>query len=301
MKFFKKFLNKSKSNGLVWIYRGLLNRLNRYFTINRSYNSIGNLRSWSDNGTYVRVVKEFLINEKKFNKFKRNQIYQDILEHVSYSQGEDYLKIINEDNKDLINNINEYKFNDLSGSPIKHKYPKIGEISPTTLRYLKVASDIKKYFKYVGDNFIEIGGGYGGQYLILDKIFNITSYTILDLNDVNKLIEKYVEQFVTNSFYKATTLNQLDNTKSFDFIISNYGFSELPRKLQIAYLNKVIKKSKRGYMTMNSGLVKSLSNNNLLLDELKLHLPNLKVIKEEPLTAKDNYIIIWDKDNFKTR
>ena len=242
----------------------------------RSYNSIGFLRSWSDNGTYVKTVREFLINEKKFNKFKRNRYYREILEHVTRTQGEGYLKVINSDNRNLINNINEYKFNDLIGSPIKYKYPKIGEISPTTLRYLKVASDIKKYFKNVGYNFAEIGGGYGGQYLILDKIFDITSYTIFDLNDVNKLIEKYVEHFLTNSFYRTTTINQLDNTQSFDFIISNYGFSELPKKLQIVYLNKVIKKSKRGYMTMNSGFIKSDSNNNLHIEDMKQYLPNLK-------------------------
>ena len=265
----------------------------------RSYNSIGFLRSWSDNGTYVKMVREFLINEKKFNKFKRNHYYREVLEHVTRTQGEGYLKVINSDNRNLINNINEYKFNDLIGSPIKYKYPKIGEISPTTLRYLKVASDIKKYFKNVGYNFAEIGGGYGGQYLILDKIFDITSYTIFDLNDVNKLIEKYVEHFLTNSFYRTTTINQLDNTQSFDFIISNYAFSELPKKLQIVYLNKVIKKSKRGYMTMNStGSIKSDSNYNLHKEDIKLYLPNLKIINEEPRTAENNYIIIWDKDNF---
>lgn len=299
MKIFKA-INKFHSNGFTWLYKAILYRLQKYVVINRSYNSIVSLRSWSDNGTYVRVVREFLINEKKFNKFKRNKHYQNILEHASCSEGRDYLKIINLDNSNLIKNINEYKFNDLIGNPIKYKYPEIGEISPTTLRYLKVASDIKKYFKNVGYNFAEIGGGYGGQYLILDKIFDITSYTIFDLNDVNKLIEKYVEHFVTNSFYRTLTVNQFDNTVSFDFVLSNYAFSELPKKLQIHYLNKVIKKSKRGYMTMNSGLIKSDSKNNLLLEDIKSYLPNVKIIKEEPKTAENNYIVIWDKDNFKT-
>ena len=53
-------------------------------------------------------------------------------------------------------------------------------------------------------------------------------------------------------------------------------------------------------MTMNSGLIKSDSKNNLLLEDIKPYLPNVKIIKEEPKTAENNYIVIWDKDNFKT-
>ena len=51
-------------------------------------------------------------------------------------------------------------------------------------------------------------------------------------------------------------------------------------------------------MTMNSGFIKSDSNNNLHKEDIKLYLPNLKIINEEPRTAENNYIIIWDKDNF---
>ena len=61
MKIFKA-INKFHSNGFTWLYKAILYRLQKYVVINRSYNSIVSLRSWSDNGTYVRVVREFLIN-----------------------------------------------------------------------------------------------------------------------------------------------------------------------------------------------------------------------------------------------
>ena len=47
-------------------------------------------------------------------------------------------------------------------------------------------------------------------------------------------------------------------------------------------------------MTMNSGVEESAcKNNHLSLDEIKKYLPKAKIIKEEPLTHKGNYILIW--------
>jgi len=55
---------------------------------------------------------------------------------------------------------------------------------------------------------------------------------MFDLLDVNKLIEKYLEHHLTNSYYKTTTINQFNNETTFDFIISNYAFSELPKNFR---------------------------------------------------------------------
>jgi hypothetical protein len=77
-------------------------------------------------------------------------------------------------------------------------------------------------------------------------------------------------------------------------VISNYAFSELPYETQLIYINKVLLKSKNGYMTMNSGLdTSAFQKNHLSLKEITNLMPNIKIIPEEPLTSKGNYIIVW--------
>ena len=89
--------------------------------------------------------------------------------------------------------------------------------------------------------------------------------------------------------------------QSFDLVISNYAFSELPRNLQEIYMNKVILNSRCGYLTMNTGLVKKsekiTSSENKLRrytsDELVKIIHGARLIREVPLTPPNNYIIVW--------
>ncbi len=217
------------------------------------------------------------------------------MEHVSYSQGIEYLDYIIKNDKNLLNKIDKFLENDQIGNPKKYYYKEINKlISPTTLRYIKVGSDIEKIFSEKIDNIVEIGCGYGGQYLILDKLKNIQNYLLIDLFEVTKFIEKYLECFVLNSSYETKTINKISYDKSWDLVISNYAFSELPYETQLIYINKVLLKSKNGYMTMNSGLETSaFKTNHLSLKEITNLMPNIKIKPEEPLTAKDNYIIVW--------
>ena len=49
-------------------------------------------------------------------------------------------------------------------------------------------------------------------------------------------------------------------------------------------------------MSMNSGRPNTVfgDKNHLKVEEIKKYLPTLKIIDEEPLTFKGNYIISWD-------
>jgi len=259
------------------------------------YKTIYSYRSESDNGFYLPIIEKATNDHKTFKNFKNHPFYQEILEHVSYSQGKEYLDCIIKNDKNLLDKIDEFLKNDKIGNPKKYYYKEIDKlISPTTLRYIKVASDVKNIFSDKIDNIVEIGCGYGGQYLILDKLINIQNYLLIDLYEVTKFIEKYLECYVLNSSYETKTINKISQNNSWDLVISNYAFSELPSETQYNYIKKILLKSKNGYMTMNSGLdTSAFLKNHLSLKEITNLMPSIKIIPEKPLTHKGNYIIVW--------
>jgi len=117
---------------------------------------------------------------------------------------------------------------------------------------------------------------------------------MFDLPEANLLIEKYLKNFSILAKYETSTLDSFNEESDFDLVISNYAFSEIGRNEQIKYINRVLSKSKRGYLTMNSGKKNSeFKHNHLLLDELEDLLPKFKVLEEKPLIWEDNYIIVW--------
>lgn len=255
-------------------------------------------RSDSENGNYASAIMCALKNQKSFDNFKRSYAYRDILEHVSEDQGKDYLKILETRKDDILYSaIDTVLTSDEVGNPIKFNYEGYSQpLSPTTLRYLKVASDLKILFGANLGNVAEIGCGYGGQTLVNDQLLNVTSAHLFDLPFVNKLIDRYLNAHLLNGAYHTTVINK-EAPRNYDLVISNYAFSELPKKLQLVYIDKVLSKAKRGYLTMNSGLANSRTLGKLSIDELKKLLPKFMVIEEEPLTADQNYIIIWGHSN----
>lgn len=249
-------------------------------------------RSMSDNGDYVSFVQKAISDFETFKNFKRHPHYTHILEHVSKDHGESFLNEIKKDSPLFYQNLKIFKFNDTVGNAEIHDYDGVS-ISSSTLRYVKVASDLNKYFgKNIGKKIAEIGVGYGGQCLIVDKIFDIEDYHLFDLDSVLKLNEKYLECFVMKSSYKTFTLNRHTGDQEYDLVISNYAFSELPRHIQKKYIQKVLLKSKKGYLTMNTGSDENGSYG-LTLSELKNLLPKFEILQEVPLTGPNNYLIVW--------
>jgi putative sugar O-methyltransferase len=282
-------------NNPIWATRYLKRRLISIVGPKQFVGIPGN-RSESDNGDYVAFVERATRNSKVFSRFRLHSSYRLILEHVSKGDGEKYLQIIQTQTPEFAQQITKFKINDLVGSPVTHSYPVIGSINPTTLRYIKVASDLKKLFLgNIGSKIIEIGVGYGGQCLVIDQAFSVKEYHLYDLQPVLNLVSKYLESYTLNSSYKVFTINQNAGTENYDLVISNYAFSELPASLQRKYIEKILSKSERGYLTMNSGLESSSFSleGKLSLNDLRTLLPPFEVLEESPITAPNNYIIVW--------
>jgi len=271
----------------------------RNFTRRRifGYGVFSNKDSESDSQAtfYVQAVSKINRVPRQFLRFRRIFDYREILEHVSFNQGMAYLQRIEEIDPKHIVEIAEYLQNDGIGKPFRYRFPLIGKASPTTLRYVSVMAEIKRIFgNNLSGDFVEIGVGYGGQFLILDKSFKIKSYSMFDLIPVLNLTEKYLEHFEYFANVKFLALDE-DFSYEWDLAVSNYAFSELPKSLQREYIGKVLSRSKRGYLIMNSGLedLTGRSSGKLTLSELREALPSFEIIEEIPLTSPDNYIIVW--------
>lgn len=256
--------------------------------------------SISDNAAYPVICYMASRHEHIFRGFRRNAVYNDILEHVSRDQGQEYLEVIDKNQQVRFGQVDWDNFskNDLYGNPQMFSYKVSGHdriLSPTTIRYAKVLQDIVTLFDTSKMKSIaEIGVGYAGQCRLLTSyLSNIESYTLFDLPEVLELARRYLGKYGKNitgkvKFVDGTSINVDEN---YDFIISNYAFSELIRSVQDSYLEKVILRSRAGYMTWNTLSCEELDGYSL--NELLEKIPGSSTIAEEPSTKTNNCIIIW--------
>jgi len=248
--------------------------------------------SISDYFSYKNVCLEASKNEEAFSKFKQNSEYTTILEHTSKEYGQKYIDFILKTGLDL-SKINKFKENDEQGNPTKVEYlDPFGLISPSTLRYVKVLSELESIFGSLANKkIVEIGVGYGGQSKLIMDYFNIDEYNFVDLPEVLGLTKKYLEKYGYKNlnYYTYDSLPE----KNYDIVISNYAFTECNKGIQKIYLEKIINKSKSGYITGNQ-IGHHFNVDMMNREEIKNAIPNSKLIAEVPLTHPNNYILTWD-------
>ena len=197
---------------------------------------------------YLNVCNYAANSDEFFKQFKSHPAYRHVLEHVSYEEGQQYLKEID---IDYLDKLEEVKENDSLGSPVIYEYPSVGEISPTTIRYIKNTSDIINKFGTSFDSIVEIGGGYGGLCKVISSFIKFEQYLLLDLEECNLLSRKYLSHFnLPTLSYRSEEIDEID--ENFDLLISNYAFSECHKEVQQDYIERFIKKSNNFYIMHNN-------------------------------------------------
>jgi hypothetical protein len=256
-----------------------------------------NLLGWSNKNStkenYFKICELIATNDEYFKVFKKNKNYTPILEHVDYNLGNQYLNIILNDYNEsilgkVLDRLEDIKENDRLGSPTVFNYPTVGVISPTTLRYIKVLMDILKLdFDLNGKSVVEIGGGYGGQALVLSKFFEFENYTILDLKTASMVQKRYLLEagFSANT----GTIDDFEE-RNYDFVISNYAFSEISKTYQDVYLDRVIRRSSSGYFQINPDA--SECYNHIEIREIFSSFPNAQFLSDYPMDKRypNNFI-----------
>jgi len=247
--------------------------------------------SISDYEEYRLACLEAATNDEKFNVFKQNRAYTEILEHTSPEMGARYADYILKTKFDL-SKLDLIRSNDIQGSATILEYSEpFGLFSPSTLYYTKVLAELEDMFGSLdGLNIAEIGIGYGGQCKVIYDYFKPASYTLVDLPEPVKLAERYHRDFNYKGI-KYLTQDLLPSGVEYDLVISNYALTECARPIQLEYLDKVVKKSKKGYIAYNEisgGFgVDSLSKREFT------SLITCSEKPEEPLTGNNNCILYW--------
>jgi hypothetical protein len=253
-------------------------------------------KSDSDSTAYTDFVSAAIRDEKEFSKFRTAYSYRMILEHVDFKLGYEYLSRLTPTTIEFY--VNNPTLLNLSkvGSPRVYYYSQLGWISPTIIRYLYVNQAVFNLFNNRDIEKIgEIGIGFGGQFAVTSKSLRSAEYSMYDLPVVLALAEKTLhEAKLLSGGFRPQAIDPVVQD-SFDLIISNYAFSELPASVQQDYIAKIIKNSRCGYLTMNSGRtdITGRSFGKLSLLEIMEAIPGCEILEEDPKTGPDNYIIVW--------
>jgi len=278
-----------KTTGINALVDNAINFQRAWSLHNREIQGLGKSESLSDNNSYLSLVDLSIRNGQYFKKFKANREYRKILEHVTRRFGREYWEIIKR-YEGVNSRLNTFICADFC-NPYRFTYPGIGRVSSTNLRYAKIALDLEKLFGSTKPlNIIEVGIGYGGQAIAINELNGFTSYQLVDLPEVQRLAEKYIE-----TFYPSIVPKLSSTLKNWDLLISNYAFSELSREIQEEYIAKYIMNSKKGYVIFNDITDNQFST--FSVAEFIERVPGAKMFKEIPLTYPRNKLVVWGHSN----
>lgn len=244
-------------------------------------------------------LKVCLTNDQQFMKFKGDPDLEYMTEHQCLDaykyqflgEIESFSAVLNLNVNDVITSC---MLNDKYGSPFLSELcynNKIYFISPNTLRYIVTGLHILFRFGKPDVSILELGGGYGGQILILHILakmvgINISNYTVIDFPEVLEFIKFYLSKFnisvVTHPFVDGTIA---DLNREYDIFVSNYCLGELDFHLQKYYIDKIFPCVTDYYLIYNNFL-RNGEIHPSLMDKNPLILPEI------PLTGELNKLIV---------
>ncbi len=215
----------------------------------------------------------------------------NVLKAAPPKQNMQYLNVIEEEYPDILPLCDRFRQIDaLSQLPVQ-PYGSAGSFSPTTLRYIKIAGDIKREFGDLRErHIVEIGGDYWGLCKILAEYTGFARYTIIDSKFNRDLINEAGIQNV-----RCINSDELDQLEPWDLVINCLSFSEMEFKDQTHYLEKLIQPAPRGYMIFPYSPKKETDF--LTIDDFLIALftkPSKGRLQPElPVGHPDHYILAW--------
>ena len=151
--------------------------------------------------------------------------------------------------------------NDKYGNPKKYQIAHL-YCSPNTIKYiyfglLNIKTILQKNIENF--NFIEIGGGYGGQCIILQELFkkfniSVEKYILIDLDAIVDFQKKYIDNHIqNNNCVFISCLHYAEHSFSEEnFLFSSYSLAELDAEIRDDYYKKLLPHVQNGFIVWNN-------------------------------------------------
>ena len=188
--------------------------------------------------------------------FRKDSGYRKILEGGGLDVFNYFLNAIRQHDlpEMFFGNLEYFRENDKYGNPDLYSDSEIGKFSPTTLKYaLNILNILEAFDKDKINKIVEIGGGYGGIAVILQKFIDFDEYVLVDLPECNLLTDKYISMFPSlKGKVKTVNCHELDyDFGNTDLTIAINSLSECNRDVQLGYFRDIISKSRYSYIVRN--------------------------------------------------
>lgn len=240
----------------------------------------------------LRMLSLYAHEEILSNEFKRDPA-SPFCEHLSFVQGQAFLNVIQEETPSILSLCDQFRLNDAFGNPYIYDYGQIGNFSPTTLQYMKIAGDLQKEFGEALSNMhiVEIGGDYGGLCKIIADLCGFASYTIIhDTPHING-IRQYLKVFDVDGV-DYISHESFESSGPYDLVISPYTFLTLDQTLQKVYMKKIFHETPNGYIILNSELPTSYSAEEVIKVVFRAGITGT-LETTRPLLTKGDQKLLW--------
>jgi hypothetical protein len=253
---------------------------------------------------YLKYIEGIIDDDDESMTFKSNPEYNIVLENVTKNSGTDYLILIEQEFPEVsFQSIRSFiNINDKYGGSMKSIFTttsmKLLYCSPTNFRYIYHALLILKKIKDEQlTEIVELGSGYGGLCLAIQffsKLLDISikNYTMVELNEPARLIQKYMNMHIEHLHIPLTIVDdKLDGYEKGDnqLFVSNYCFTAINQTYRKIYIDTIIKDSESGFIVWQTCFGQTKESANLLLKKLD-------IFEEKPQTAPlyaKNLFVLW--------
>lgn len=250
-----------------------------------------------DHAVIAEVLTKAVDDEEQFSQFKRNPFFNLIWENHPYEEGVHWLRKMDQEYAFLKTYFKQFRTIDQIGSPRTYHFGDVGLFSPSTLRLIAIAGELRSRLgNFEPSHIIQIGSGCGSLCKILNDVCGFKSYTLVDLPEQLALAKKCLEKLEVNNV-KFCTPEQLPKAAVYDLVISDMSFSEFNLAYQELFFERVFSRSSIGYI-LGHEFPKHFGVIAMNVNEIQERFGKLGHLSEWELQGPSNsrdYFIYWKK------